>query len=141
MARIKAKKSFARSKVPDLLSRGHAVLGGIFNKDNANFTVPPPPIDANTFKNALDDLSAKHADALDGGKKAKEALKKAQDIFFHMLDLLARHRAVRPRAAGAALVRDRDAGSIRHGRADRCLWVWLSRLWSRWRSALNHRQA
>ena len=22
------------------------------------------------------------------------------------------------------------------GRADRCLWVWLSRLWSRWRSAL-----
>src|SRR5438105_13286014 len=58
MARIKAKKSFARSKVPDLLSRGHAVLGGIFNKDNPNFTVPPPPIDANAFKNALDDLSA-----------------------------------------------------------------------------------
>src|SRR5215467_15578410 len=22
------------------------------------------------------------------------------------------------------------------GRTDRCLWVWLSRLWSRWRSAL-----
>jgi putative transposase len=22
------------------------------------------------------------------------------------------------------------------GRSDRCLWVWLSRLWSRWRSAL-----
>ena len=91
MARIKAKKSFARSKVPDLLSRGHAVLGGIFNKDNLNFTAPPPPIDANTFKNALDDLSAKHADSLDGGKKAKEALKKTQDTFLHMLELLAHH--------------------------------------------------
>ena len=91
MARIKAKQSFMKFKVPDLLTRGRAVLDGMFNKDNPNFTVPPPPIDANTFKNAIDELAARHSDSLDGGKKAKEALKKAKDDVIHMLELLAHH--------------------------------------------------
>jgi hypothetical protein len=34
------------------------------------------------------------------------------------------------------LQRTQKANRLVLGRADRCLWVWLSRLWSRWRSAL-----
>src|SRR5438477_10153050 len=79
MARIKAKKNFAKSKVPDLLSRGHADLGGGFNKDNTNSTITLPPINTNTIKNALDDLSAKHANSLNESKQVKEELKSAQD--------------------------------------------------------------
>src|ERR1044072_8835763 len=76
MARIKAKKSFKTLKVPGALTRGRAVLDGMFNKDNPNYTVPPPAVDAPTFKNSLDELAVRYSEALDGGKKAKEALKK-----------------------------------------------------------------
>src|SRR6266849_4371221 len=90
MAKIKAKKNFGRFKVQDLLPRGHAVADGLFN-GNPHFTTPPPPVDGNTFKGALDDLAARHTDSLDGGKKAKEALKKAQETVVKMLDLLANY--------------------------------------------------
>jgi hypothetical protein len=91
MARIKAKKSFKTLKVPGALTRGRVVLDGMFNKDNPNFTDPPPAVDAPTFKNSLDELAVRYSESLDGGKKAKEALKKAFDAVIHFLDLLAHH--------------------------------------------------
>src|SRR5690348_13749168 len=89
MATIKAKKAFGRLKVPDLLARGRAVAGGF--KGNVNFTTPPPPVDPDTLKAALDDLDAKQAESLDGGKKAIEARNKAKAPVVKMLDQLANH--------------------------------------------------
>src|SRR5216684_1765212 len=89
MARIKAVLNFGRLLIPDLASRGHAVVNGFTG--NPNFTTPPPPVDPNTLKGAIDEVSAKMADALDGGKKAKEALKKAKEPVVKMMEDLAHY--------------------------------------------------
>jgi len=92
MAKIKAMLNFGRLLLPDLVSRGHAVFNG-FN-GNTNYTTPPPPVDPNVLKTSLDDLSAKMAAALDGGKKALEAQKQAKKPVVNMLEALAHYAEV-----------------------------------------------
>jgi hypothetical protein len=89
MARIKAKRNFSKLQVGGLMSRGRAVAAGL--KDNRQFLTPPPPVDPTALMDALNDLDSKQTEALDGGKKAKEALAKAKETVAKMLDLLANH--------------------------------------------------
>ena len=89
MPTIKSKRNFKKLPIPALSTRAHAVAGGM--KNNPDFATPPPPVDPNTLLTAAHDLDTKQAEALDGGKKAKEALVKAKDTVIEMLDLLANH--------------------------------------------------
>lgn len=89
MPTLKVKRNFKKMPIPALSARAHAVGGAM--KGNLNFMTPPPPVDPNTLLNAAQDLDAKEADALDGGKKAKNALLTVKDEVIEMLDLTANH--------------------------------------------------
>jgi len=87
MARIKAKRNFKGLLTPNLVSRGRAVAKGFMG--NPNLTTPP--VDPKVLAAAVEDLSTKYTESLDGGKKAKEALRQARTPVINMLEDLANY--------------------------------------------------
>ena len=86
IARVLISLNFSRTKVQDLLSRGHTVYTNM-GASPGLFTSPPVPL--TTLKQELDDLTESAAAALDGGKKDKAQRDKARQALEQNLSLLA----------------------------------------------------
>src|SRR5690242_18245475 len=78
--RIRALLGFTGAKPSDVVIRATAVLNGTFGNPNYG----SPPIDPNTYKSAIDALSAGIALAQDGSKKAIAAMRKQMEIVIRM---------------------------------------------------------
>jgi hypothetical protein len=74
---IKASLGFTKSAAKDVLARGNAVLGGVFN-DKDDYSTPP--VDQTALNSQLNALSAGITEALDGGKKAIAAREHLKEV-------------------------------------------------------------
>lgn len=81
---IRPSLGFNRFLDADLLTRATAIQAGMAGND----AYPDPPVDAETFKAAIDSYAAAITAALDGSKKAKADRQKQRDQVISMLRLL-----------------------------------------------------